>query len=132
MAKDAGVPVLLLAQLNRQSDVDQKPKLSHLRESGSIEQDADKVIFLYCEYASRELRDYASEYDTEAQQDLAMKRDQMKVKIAVEKNRQGRHGEVNAIFDKHYQNFVTQTPSFKKGETFETFFDKYFIVLVCS
>lgn len=126
MAKDAGVPVLLLAQLNRQSDVDQKPKLSHLRESGSIEQDADKVIFLYCEYASRELRDYASEYDTEAQQDLAMKRDQMKVKIAVEKNRQGRQGEVNAIFDKQYQNFVTQTPSFKKGETFETFFDKYY------
>lgn len=126
MAKNAGVPVLLLAQLNRQSDVDQKPKLSHLRESGSIEQDADKVIFLYCEHAGKELRDYASEYDTEPQQDLAMKRDQMKVKIAVEKNRQGRQGEVNAIFDKQFQNFVTQTPNYKKGETFDQFFDKYY------
>lgn len=40
------VPVLLLAQLNRQAEKDSKPMLSHLRESGSLEQDADFVLFL--------------------------------------------------------------------------------------
>lgn len=40
------VPVMVLAQLNRQAEKDAKPMLSHLRESGSLEQDADFVLFL--------------------------------------------------------------------------------------
>lgn len=40
------VPVMVLAQLNRQAEKDSKPMLSHLRESGSLEQDADFVLFL--------------------------------------------------------------------------------------
>jgi len=46
MAKEIGVPVLALCQLNREADVSE-PKLSHLRESGNIEQDADCVMFLH-------------------------------------------------------------------------------------
>lgn len=49
LARELHVPVVCLAQLNRQPDgmADRKPRLSHLRESGSIEQDADVVLFVH-------------------------------------------------------------------------------------
>lgn len=49
LARELSVPVLCCAQLNRQADTkgDDRPRLSHLRESGAIEQDADVVLLLY-------------------------------------------------------------------------------------
>ncbi len=49
MARELEVPVLCLAQLNRQAEVakENRPRLSHLRESGAIEQDADLVMFVH-------------------------------------------------------------------------------------
>lgn len=47
LAKDAGVTVFAAAQLNREGDAYEVPRLSHLRESGSLEQDADVVLLLH-------------------------------------------------------------------------------------
>ena len=46
-SKDHKIPIMCLAQLNRNADKDEKPKLSELRESGAIEQDSDVVIFVH-------------------------------------------------------------------------------------
>ena len=56
LARDLGVPVLMLAQLNRKADEEESaPSLSHLKDSGSLEQDSDTVLFLW-----RELDGYRS------------------------------------------------------------------------
>jgi replicative DNA helicase len=54
LAKEFEIPIIVLAQLNRESEklTNKKPQLHHLRESGSIEQDADTVIFLHRDFKS--------------------------------------------------------------------------------
>ncbi len=90
LAKDLGVPVLVLAQLNRELEKGQSakalPKLSHLRESGAIEQDADVVVFLHRN------RDDAKEQNPEAN------RAGVEAKLIVEKNRNGKTGIVELKF----------------------------------
>ena len=82
LANQEGVPILALAQLNRNADsrTDQRPRLSDLRDSGSIEQDADMVMMLH--------REDAKENEPSHN----------KVKLMVTKNRHGRLGHINLNF----------------------------------
>ena len=79
MAKELRVPVIALSQLNRQSESDQRePRLSDLRESGSIEQDADTVVMIH------------DPKDDDG--------DVKEVRLLVRKNRTGATGTVEAMF----------------------------------
>ena len=90
IAKELDVPVLALSQLSRalEQRPDKRPKLSDLRESGAIEQDADIVMFLY--------RDYVYNKETE-NPNLA--------EVIVSKHRNGPIGVVNLIWKDEYRRF---------------------------
>ena len=97
MAKELNLPVVVLCQLNRESEKEKRaPRLSDLRESGSIEQDADVVLLLA---KAREARD-----EQEAPDQLAVKRE-----LIIAKNRNGPIGEVALTFNKRLTRFENYT-----------------------
>ena len=107
LAKELSVPVLALSQLSRQVEnrEDKKPQLSDLRESGSIEQDADMVMFVYREsyYLSRaEPREGTAEH-------LNWQEEMDKVKglaeIVIGKQRHGPIGNVKLSFNEDITKF---------------------------
>ncbi len=94
LAKELKIPVMVLAQLNREVEkgtASAMPKLSHLRESGSIEQDADVVVFLHRD------RDQAKNLPPGQS---------VEAKLIVEKNRNGETGYVNLEFFPARMEFV--------------------------
>ena len=101
LAKDLDVPVLALSQLSRaveQRD-DKRPQLSDLRESGSIEQDADVVMFIYREQyylVRRQPADGTVEH-TEWQEKMDHVHNQAEVIVA--KQRHGPIGKIDLYFD---------------------------------
>lgn len=106
LAKELHVPVIALSQLSRgvEQRQDKRPVLSDIRESGSIEQDADVVAFLYRE-------DY---YNNEASdnEELANDQDQNvgEVEVIIGKNRSGPRGTVKLLFVKSYNKFAALSP----------------------
>jgi replicative DNA helicase len=85
MAKDFNCPVICLAQLNRsvESRANKRPMMSDIRESGSVEQDADVIMFLY-----REMY-----YDKESEN--------RSLEIIVSKNRNGPVGTISVNYNEH-------------------------------
>ena len=94
LAKELNVPILALSQLSRavEGRTDKRPLLSDLRESGSIEQDADVVMFIYREVV----------YDKETD-------DPGKTEILVRKQRNGPTGNVRLHFESKFTRFFDRT-----------------------
>ncbi len=98
IARELETPVLCLAQLNRQAEDarDHRPKLSHLRESGAIEQDADVVMFVHREeyyHRGEEQAQFAGQAE-----------------IIIAKQRAGPVGEVELVWRKEYTRFEDKAP----------------------
>ena len=101
------MPVIALSQLSRgvEQRQDKRPVLSDIRESGSIEQDADIVSFLYrADYYERE----GADDDDEKEEKTFNDPDQSlsEVEIIIEKNRSGPRGTVKLLFNKAYNKFA--------------------------
>jgi replicative DNA helicase len=96
LAKELKVPVIVLSQLNREMEKDKnrKPRMSDLRESGSIEQDADLVALLYKPNVSED-----DDGGPSPEQDAAP------VNLLIAKQRNGPTGEVNLTFLKSCTRF---------------------------
>jgi replicative DNA helicase len=95
LAKELNVPIIVLSQLNREleREKNRKPRLSDLRESGAIEQDADLVMLLY----------KPSSDDDEAA--APVEEDAVPVNLLIAKQRNGPTGDVHLMFLKPYTRF---------------------------
>jgi len=94
LAKELEVPIVALSQLNRgpEQTQDKRPLLSHLRESGSLEQDADIVLLLHRE---RQVEQGQNTSDAE---------------ILIAKHRNGEMRDVKVLFEGHYSRFSDVGP----------------------
>lgn len=103
LAMELNICIFALAQLNRKSEerrgFDKSPILSDLRESGSIEQDADVVMFLYEEKESINQQDDADE-------ELEVK-DSFVTMLKIAKNRHGPIGKIKFLFEKNFGVYKT-------------------------
>jgi replicative DNA helicase len=100
LARELNIPVIVLAQLNRQTEAgtDNTPRLSHLRESGAIEQDADVVAFVHrpAYYATKEADRRALAYNAE---------------LLVRKQRNGATGTVELTWNPELVSFAEPKPN---------------------
>ena len=112
LAKELDIPILALAQLSRQVEQreDKRPQLSDLRESGSIEQDADVVMFVYREeyYLARSEPSEGTEEHLKWQEDMEQLHG--KAEIIIGKQRHGPIGTVKLSFNPDLTKFGNLAP----------------------
>lgn len=116
LAKEFNIPVIALSQLSRQveSREDKRPQLSDLRESGSIEQDADSVMFVYRdEYYLQQRMPKPTTFENEDKYQIALEKWQAdmskvhnKAELILEKQRHGPTGKVDLFFEGEYTRFT--------------------------
>ena len=128
IAKELDVPVLALSQLSRavEQREDKRPNLSDLRESGSIEQDADVVLFIYREEyylnkkdPERDARETEEQFN--AKNDAFMARLQAaenKAEVIIAKQRHGPVGSINLHFEKSFTHFSDLTDDSRVPDQF--------------
>jgi replicative DNA helicase len=108
LAKELNVPVIALSQLSRavEQREDKKPQLSDLRESGSIEQDADVVMFVYRDeyYTSRKKGGKPEEKPAE-ENPVKNSSQGHNAEIIIAKQRHGPIGTVNLLYFPHFTSF---------------------------
>lgn len=118
IAKELNIPVIALSQLSRQVEnrEDKRPQLSDLRESGSIEQDADVVMFVFREEYYRE-REKPGDHDLEAMakwQEI-MEKVHGKAEVIIGKQRHGPIGSVELSFEGRFTRFGNLAQPWQQG-----------------
>ncbi|MDX1782294.1 MAG: replicative DNA helicase [Thalassovita sp.] len=118
IAKELNIPVIALSQLSRQveSRDDKRPQLSDLRESGSIEQDADVVMFVFREEYYKE-REKPGDHELEKMEEwkAAMERLHAKAEVIVGKQRHGPIGTVELSFEAQFTRFGNLAKTWQQG-----------------
>ncbi|MCI5111040.1 MAG: replicative DNA helicase [Marivita sp.] len=118
IAKELDIPVIALSQLSRQveSREDKRPQLSDLRESGSIEQDADVVMFVFREEYYKE-REKPGEHDLEkmAAWQEEMERLHGRAEVIIGKQRHGPIGTVELSFEGRFTRFGNLIKPWQQG-----------------
>ena len=117
LAKELDIPVLALSQLSRAVEArdDKRPQLADLRESGSIEQDADVVMFVYREEYYEARREPSPGTDKHVQWLDRMSKVYNLAEVILAKQRHGPIGTVRLFFDGRYTKFDNLSDSRKNG-----------------
>jgi len=108
LAKELSTPIIALAQLSRgvEQRTDKRPILSDLRDSGSIEQDADIVAFLYRD-------DYSRDDGEDGEGDPREEQEAVPIEVIFEKNRAGARGTATLMFNKPTFKFNAMAPLYR-------------------
>ncbi len=118
IAKELDIPVIALSQLSRQVEnrEDKRPQLSDLRESGSIEQDADVVMFVFREEYYKE-REKPGDHEMEkmANWQEEMERLHAKAEVIIGKQRHGPIGSVDLSFEGRFTRFGNLVQPWQQG-----------------
>ncbi len=120
LARELEMPIVALSQLNRglESRNDKRPMLSDIRESGSIEQDADIILFVYRDdvylYKEEKEREKAAKAEGKEFVSEYVEKEEEEAEIIIGKQRNGPTGHVKLIFQKKLTRFV-DAPSFAKA-----------------